>query len=77
LWLWRLIAVVGGAVVVVLVHTVHVGHVVEGHHAGEDGHHHLGLHLGDVLGQGVDAGADLAGHGDGILGIGQVILRIR
>lgn len=60
---------------VVLVHTVHVGHVVEGHHAGENGHHHFRLHLGDVLGQGVDTGADLAGHGDGILGIGQVILR--
>lgn len=38
------------------------------HQAGKHGHHHLGLHLHHVLWQGIDAGANPPGHGDGVPG---------
>ena len=53
---------------------VHVGNVVPGHEARKHRHHHLGLHLRDVLGQSVDSGTNLTGHRNGVLGIRQIIL---
>lgn len=41
------------------------------HQAGEDSHHHLGVDLHQVLGQGVDFGSDFPGHGDGVPVVGQ------
>lgn len=38
------------------------------HQAGEDGHHHFGVDLHQVLRQGVDFGPDLPRHGNGIPG---------
>lgn len=36
------------------------------HQTREHGHHHLGFHLHEIVGQGVNASADLPGHGHGI-----------
>ena len=45
-----------------------------GHESGEEGQDHLGISLGNVLGQGVDDGADLASRGDGVLGVGDIVV---
>lgn len=41
------------------------------HQAGEDGHHHFGVDLYQVLRQGIDLRTDLPRHGNGIPGTGQ------
>ena len=43
------------------------------HEAGVHRHHHLVLHLGDVLGQSVDRGADLPRHRDRVLGVAHAL----
>ena len=50
-----------------------LGHIDE-HESGVDRHHHLVLHLRQVLGQGVHGGADLPGHGDGVFGVAHAVL---
>ena len=57
-----------------LLFTIHIGNVIPGHEGREDGHNHFLLHFGNVFGKGVDTGADLARHWNGILGIGQILL---
>ena len=47
---------------------------VRQHEAGVHGHHHLVLHLTDILWQGVHGGSNLPGHGHAILGIRQAVL---
>jgi hypothetical protein len=48
--------------------------VIPSHKSSEDGHDHFLLDFSDVLRQGVDSGSDLARHGDGVLGVGQIVL---
>lgn len=50
-----------------------LGHVDQ-HEAGVDGHDHLVLDLGEVLGEGVDGRADLPRHGDGVLGVAHAVV---
>lgn len=52
----------------------HVRNVIASHEASKDGHHHLLLALGNVLGQSIDASTDLASDRDRILGIGEFFL---
>ena len=53
---------------------VHVRREVPGHEHGEHRHHHLGLHLHNVLRKSVDPGPQSAGHGDPVLGVGNLLL---
>lgn len=65
----------GGVLNLLGLDAVHVWNVVGGHQAGEHGHHHFGLHFGDVLGQSVHPGTQLSCHRDSVLCIGVLILR--
>ena len=44
------------------------------HQTGEDGHHHFGVDLYQVLRQGVDLCSDLPRHGNGVPGAGKAQL---
>ena len=44
------------------------------HEAGEHGHAHFGLHFNEVIWQGIDTSTNLSAHGDGILGVLQLLL---
>ena len=48
--------------------------VIPSHKSSEDGHDHFLLDFSYVLRQGVDSGSDLTRHGDGVLGVGQIVL---
>lgn len=66
----------GGVLGLLRLDAVHVRNIVGGHQARENGHHHFGLDLGDVLGQGVHPGAQLSCHRDGVLCVRVFILKI-
>ena len=56
-------------------HTIHIGYVVQRHHAGEDGHHHFRFHFRYIFGQSVNACTNLTRHRNSIFSIGQIILK--
>ena len=55
--------------------TIHIWHIVFGHEAGKDSHDHLVLDLNNILRQCIDPGSNTTSHGEGVFGIGEILLQ--